>query len=92
MGISDVGILADVSTAMRCKECNDSLNLLEYELNHGWQTLFRIKCHPCHLNVATFPSSRPLDKPIDQHCVDVKFRRKDMNEVTMRSLDRYLMA
>ena len=82
----DVGILAEVFSTFRCNECDGILVLYEEEWKHGWQTFFRVKCQRCHSEHATFPSSRSLDIPSHNTCVNVPFTLIDMNEVTMRSV------
>ena len=86
MRLLDIGILAEVFSTFRCKECNNTLVLYEEQWKHGWQTFFRVKCQRCHLEHASFPSSRSLDIPSHHTCVNVPFTPNDMNEVTMRSV------
>ena len=84
MRILDIGILAELFSTLRHNECNNTLVLYEDQWKHGWQTFFRVKCQRCHIEHATFPSSRSLDIPSHHTCVNVPFTSNDMNEVTMR--------
>ena len=65
MRLLDVEILAQAMTKLKCPQCSWYLSLWESETNHGWQTMFSIKCSRCHELFAEFPSSKPTKSPVN---------------------------
>ena len=86
MRLVDMEILTDVFACLKCSDCGAPLDLYEHSWEHGWSTRFIVKCHRCSLVVSEFPSSRPLEKPRNETCVNVSLPVRQMTDVTMRSV------
>ena len=86
MIILDIGILADAINKLRCTSCTTTLSLFETDFEHGWQTTYSIKCTSCHLLLAEFPSSKPMEVSPQTNYVNVSQPLRALNEVTMRSV------
>ena len=86
MRLLDVEILAQAMTKLKCPQCSWYLSLWESNTNHGWQTMFSIKCSRCHELFSEFPSSKPMEVPRESTYVNVHHPVRAMNEVTMRSV------
>ena len=86
MRILDIGILADAMQKLKCTSCSSALSLFESDFDQGWQTTYSIKCLSCHLLLVEFPSSKPMDVPLQTTYVNVPLPLRGLNEVTMRSV------
>ena len=86
MRLLDIGILAEAMTKIRCTLCPGYLSLFESDFLHGWQTDFYLKCSRCQHLIAEFPSSKPMDVPNRTQFVNVPLPKRELNEVTMRSI------
>ena len=86
--IIDMDLLSMVFSLLRCTEpkCTGPLKLYQYAFRDGLQSYLLLKCSYCHLVIAQFPTSLPIDMQPTEAVNDPQMLSRRKSEVNVRAL------